>query len=374
MINYLHWLYWWFKNEVLNIPGRLIAFVFLISLFLLPLFYPNHVFILRILTITGIFAIFAASWDLLAGFTGQLNLGHALFFGVAAYSSALLNKHFGLPPLVTIPIGSIAGIVVGLIAGLPALQLRGFYLALVTLSFPTILIGIIFAFPDFTGGEFGIYGLDSLSSSPISTYYIVNLVMVCTLLAMYKLTDGESKIIRTGIIFHAIREDEITTRASGINTANYKLLAFSVSGFFAGIAGGLFTHFIKISGPSNLELFFSFQVILWTVFGGMRTIYGPVAGVYILYPLIELLRLHPLGERIRFILFALLLIFTLLFMPEGFTIWIRDKIEIKCQRCKLINIATRHFCRACRAPLHLERNESIDNSYKKEGNGNEIHI
>jgi branched-chain amino acid transport system permease protein len=354
MTYYILRIYREFLNEIVAIPGRLIAFVFIIFLFLFPLIMMES-FIIRIFILSAIFAIYAASWDILAGFTGQVNLGHALCFGVAAYTAGLLNLRVGLPPWATIPAGAIVAVIMGLIAGIPALRLRGFYLSLVTLSFPIILSGLIFLFPDFTGGELGIYGIDTLSGSRILDYYILVLAMLCSVFVMYKFTDVQSKIIRVGVILHAIREDEITARACGIDTSKYKMLAFAISGFFAGIAGGFYAHFLRIAGPSTLELMVSFQAILWTIFGGIATIYGAVAGVYILYPLIEMISLNKVGEQIRFILFALILILVLLFMPEGLIVWIRDKIEQICPRCKIVNVTLRRYCRACRAPLHLER-------------------
>jgi len=133
------------------------------------------------------------------------------------------------------------------------------------------------------------------------------------------------------------------------------LLAFGVSGFFAGIAGGLYVHFVMLAEPSTLSLFFSIQAILWAVFGSAGTIYGAVVGVFLLYPMTEVLSMFTWGEQLRFIVFAGILVFTLLFMPEGISTWILDKIEIKCPRCKLINFSTRVKCRACRAVLHPER-------------------
>jgi branched-chain amino acid transport system permease protein len=357
MISNLRLLFRLFKVKVWAIPGRMIALFFLASLVVVPLITKES-YVIRILSLAGIYAIFAVSWDVLAGYTGQLNLGQALFFGVGAYGAALLNLNFSLPPFITIPLGGIGSVAVGLMASLPALRLRGFYLGLVTLSFPIILTGIIFLFSDVTGGELGLFGLSPLSDSRILDYYIVLLVMMVSIFAMYKFTDAKSTNIRTGIILHAIREDEITARNSGIDTTKYKLLAFAVSGFFAGIAGGLYAHFLRISGPSTLELFFSFQAILWTIFGGIRTIYGAVAGVYFLFILMELLRINPLGDQIRFVVFALILIFTLLYMPEGIATWIRDKIEIECQRCKINNVFTRNNCRACGAPLRLTGRQS----------------
>jgi branched-chain amino acid transport system permease protein len=356
MSHYFSIIYEVLRAELFEIPGRVIAFVFVVFLIFLPLVY-DHPYLLRILTLAAIFSIYAASWDVLAGFTGQVNLGQGLFFGVSAYAGAKLNLVFGMSPWLTIPIGGIAAVVAGLLVALPALRLRGFYLSLVTLAMPIILTGIIFMIPDYTGGELGLYGIQGLSTSKISDYYVVLFIMLVSIFIMYKVTDAESKFLRTGLVLHAIREDEITARASGINTIRYKLMAFAISGFFAGIAGGLYTHYMKVVGPSTLELFFSFQPILWTIFGSWGTIYGAVVGVYILFPLTELIRVLPGGDDYRYIIFTVLLILVLLFMPQGLSIWIRDKIEVVCPRCKLTNAVFRDKCRACRAKLNLDKSE-----------------
>lgn len=337
-----------FQGDVVAIPGRLIALVFFLLLFIVPLI-TREPYILRTLIFANLFVIFAVSWDLLSGYTGQINFGHALFFGVAAYTSALLNLRLGLDPWLTIPIGALAAVVAGLLVFLPAMRLRGPYLSLATLAFPLILLGIIFAFTDFTGGELGVSGIARISESRTVDYYISVLVMLVSVFIMWKLTDAKSSLVRTGIIFHAIREDEITARASGINTIKYKLLAFAVAGFFAGIAGAFHAHFMRIAGPSNLDLFLSFQAIIWTVFGGITSIYGAVVGVYILYPLMEFLRVVP---EIRTLIFAGIVVLMLLFMPEGIAVWVRAKIERECPRCKLANIASRRTCRACGTPLY----------------------
>jgi len=338
-----------FQGDILAIPGRLLALIFFLVLFFIPLITTDP-FILRTLTFANLFVIFAVSWDLLSGYTGQINFGHALFFGVAAYTSALLNTHLGWQPWATIPIGALAATIAGLVVCLPALRLRGPYLSLVTLAFPLILLGIIFSFRDFTGGELGISGLDRISGERWIDYCISVPVMLVSVFIMWKLTDAKSSLIRTGIIFHAIREDEIAARASGINTIRYKMLAFAVGGFFAGIAGGLHTHFMRIAGPSSLDILLSFQAIIWTVFGGIASIYGPVVGVYTLYPLMEFV-LRRVSEY-RLLIFAGIVVVMLLFMPEGIAVWARDKIERQCPRCKLSNMALRRTCRACGTSLY----------------------
>ncbi len=339
---YLRKLFAIFKGEILVLPSRFAVLLFFLFVLLFPVISTDP-YLLRIMILTNIFAILAASWDLLSGFTGQMNFGHALFFGVGAYTAALLNLHFHIPPWGSIPLGALCAVLTGLIVGIPCLRLRGTYLALTTLAFPIILLGIIYALPDLTGGELGISGFARLSHSHIGNYYITGVLMLGLCALMWKITDSN-----TGIIFHAIREDELAVRTAGINTTRYKLLAFCLSGFFAGISGGLYAHFMRIAGPSTLEVSMSFTVVIWGVFGGMATIYGPVAAVFILFPLLEFLQFW---SQYRTLMFAAIILLILLYMPEGLMPWIRDKLEKECPRCKLRNAAIRKTCRACTASL-----------------------
>lgn len=334
------------RDEVLVLPSKVLVVVFCLALLLLPAI-TTQPYVLRIVILACIFGIFAASWDLLSGFTGQMNFGHALFFGVAGYTSAILNLRLDLPPGLTIPLGAIAAVLAGLIVGVPCLRLRGPYLALATLAFPLILTGIIYIFPTLTGGERGVSGLTALTGSRLIDYYVAAVLLLGLGFIMWKITGS-----KTGIIFHAIREDEVAVRASGINTTRYKLLAFSLSGLFAGIAGGLYVHFLRAASPiSTLHILVSFQVIIWAIFGGIATIYGPIIGVFILVPLTEVLSMFPVVSDLRMLLFALVILLVLMFMPEGISTWVRDKIEKECPRCKIRNIATRSRCRVCSAEL-----------------------
>jgi len=346
-------IYRGFKEDILAIPTRTIFFVGAIILAIIPVFNQEP-YLLSILTYTAIFAIFAASWDILGGYTGVVSLAHGVLFGIAAYTAALLNIHLHLPPLVTIPMGAVAAVLAGLLIAIPSLRVRGMYFTLISVAIPYIVTGIVFAFPQFTGGELGISGITSLAGSKLEQYYIVYPIMVICCLIMWKLTDSRSAIVRLGIKLQAIREDEIAARSVGVNTVMQKLIAFGISGFFAGIAGGLYAHVIKVAGPSTLELMFAFNPLIWTTFGGTGTIIGPVLGTYILYPFMEFMRAVP---EIRMLVFALLLIFILYFMPEGLLNWFRDKAEEICPRCKLTNVSIRKTCRACGAQLHLERED-----------------
>lgn len=335
-------LYRRFTGEVLVLPGRTLVLAVCLALLVLPLFH-RHPYTLRVLTLTFIFAIFAASWDLLSGFVGQLSLGHAIFFGVAAYTSALLNLRAGLPPLVTIPAGALVAVLMGLIVGIPCLRLKGQYLSLATMAFPIILTGLVFLFSGVTGGELGVSGLARLGPTRLSEYYIALVLVLGLGFIMWKITDS-----KVGLIFHAIREDEITARASGINTPLYKLLAFCLSGFFAGVSGGLYSHFMRVAGPSTLGVLTSFQPVIWTIFGGVASIYGAIVGTFVLYPLMEFLRVAP---EFRTLIFAVLIVLVLRFMPEGLTPWFIDRVESECPRCKEHNAITRRTCRVCGTAL-----------------------
>jgi len=335
-------------NEVLVLPSRTLALAWVVALLALPALYGDP-YVMRILTMTCIFAIFAASWDLLAGYTGQVNFGHALFFGAGAYTSALLSLRLGITPWATIWAGAAVAALFGMLVGYLCLRLRGSYLSLATLAFPLIALGLLFAFPGFSGGELGISGLRRLVVGPTANYYVAALSMLAIVFALWLLADS-----RIGIVLHAIRDDELAARASGINTPRYKLMVFAVAAAAAGFAGALFAHYMRVAGPSSLEVALSFQVVIWGIFGGVATIYGPVAAVFILYPLTEWLGTFRTVGELRLLIFAVVVLLVLLFMPRGLTPWVRDKLETQCPRCKQRNAFWKTTCRLCAAALKAE--------------------
>jgi len=335
-------------NEVFVLPSRTLALLWALALVALPWVYDDA-YVLRILTMTCIFAIFAASWDLLAGYTGQVNFGHALFFGAGAYTSALLSLKLGITPWATVWAGAAVAALFGFLVGYLCLRLRGSYLSLATLAFPLIALGLLFAFPGFSGGELGISGLRRLVLSPTANYYVAAISMLAIVFGLWLLADS-----RFGIVLHAIRDDEVAARASGINTMRYKLMVFAIAAAAAGFAGALFAHYLRVAGPSSLEVALSFQVVIWGVFGGVATIYGPVAAVFILYPMTEWLGSFRAFGELRLLIFAVIVLLVLLFMPRGLTPWVRDKIETQCPRCKQRNGAWRSLCRLCEAPLKTQ--------------------
>jgi len=335
-------------NEVLVLPSRTLVLAWVFALIALPAVYDDP-YVMRILTMTCIFAMFAASWDLLAGYTGQVNFGHALFFGAGAYASALSSLKLGISPWATIWAGTGVAALIGVLSGYLCLRLRGSYLSLATLAFPLIALGILFAFPDFSGGELGVSGLRRLMPSATGNYYVAVVSMLVVVFALWGLADS-----KFGIVLHAIRDDEVAARASGINTPRYKLGVFAVSAAAAGLAGALFAHYLRVAGPSTLEVALSFQVVIWGIFGGVATIYGPVAAVFILYPLTEWLGSFAAFGELRLLIFAVIVLLVLLFMPRGLAPWVRDRIETQCPRCKQRNASWKRACRLCGATLEAK--------------------
>jgi branched-chain amino acid transport system permease protein len=336
------------RNEVFVLPSRTLVLVWVVAVLAFPFVYGDA-YVLRILTMTCIFAIFAASWDLLAGYTGQVNFGHALFFGAGAYTSGLMSLKLGLSPWLTIWAGAAVALLFGFLVGYLCLRLRGSYLSLATLAFPLIALGLLFAFPDFSGGELGISGLRRLMLTPSANYYVAAISMLVIVFGLWLLADS-----KFGIVLHAIRDDEVAARASGINTLQYKMIVFAIAAAAAGFAGALFAHYLRVAGPSTLEVALSFQVVIWGIFGGVATIYGPVAAVFLLYPLTEWLGSIPGVGELRLLIFAVIVLLVLLFMPRGLTPWVRDKIETQCPRCKQRNASWKSVCRLCGAALQAQ--------------------
>ncbi len=300
---------------------RVLVFTSLILLTLFPAITTDY-YILSILISANIFAVFAASWDILAGVTGQFSFGQALFFGVAAYMSGALNLYLGLPPWLTIPLGGAFGVVVGFLVGLPSLRLKGRYFTITSVIFPGILGIIILEYPEITGGETGFYGLSPISSDILVTYYGSVLLMLASIYLLVRIANSN-----LGLVFKSIREDEDAAEATGINTTKYKFLSFAISGFFAGLAGGFQAHLLMFVGPYVFNVFYSLQAMVTAALGGIGTIIGSVGGSYLMSILNEILR-DVLYFRVLITAILMLLIFR--YFPMGIIrkIAIRFKISI----------------------------------------------
>lgn len=274
------------------------------GLALLPLWVSNP-YVLSVLTLAALYAIFASSWDILSGYIGQLNFGHAVFFGVGAYATGFLGPH--LHPLLVLLAGATTAVGFAFLVGIPCLKLRGPYLSLTTLVFPLILERLAFTFRDLTGGEYGISVVSPLSR--IGLYYASLALLLATLGGL--LAIAESRIGRT---FRAIGDDDLAAQAAGVNTTRFKLGAFLLGAAFAGLGGVLYAYHLRHVGPETFSLFTSFTIVIMGIVGGMGTILGPAIGAYFLTLLGESLREI---ETFRILIYSAVLILCVMLFPRG---------------------------------------------------------
>ena len=260
-----------------------------------------------ILILICINIMLATSLNLSAGFLGQLVLGHAAFMYIGAYSSAILSIQLNIETtwglLISLGFGGCMAALIGALIGIPALRLRGDYLAIITLGFGQIIKSIAFNL-SITGGPRGLGNIPRLTNFNVAFFVMLGSVVI--LMTLIRSRHGRAMI--------AIREDEIAAEAVGISTTFYKILGFSVSAFFAGIAGGLFAHHIAFLMPQNIGFEYSIELLVIVVLGGMGSITGSILAAVILTVLPELLREF---SDYRMLVYSILLIVTMIFRPKG---------------------------------------------------------
>ncbi len=286
-----------------------VIIAFLIIAAILPLVVPS-IYILHVLILAHIFVIYAASWDILTGYTGQLNLGHAMFFGLSAYTVAITNTMLKIPLPVSFVLGVFSAFILSLIVGIPCLRLRGPYLAITTFSFSWILFLLASsAMIWLSGGEEGVRGVKTFVIGSKPNYYLSFAVMLISISVLYKIASSE-----IGLILKAIKEDEDAAMACGIDTTKYKLLAFILSGVFAGIAGAFYAQYMRIVTVDVVTLELSASAITFSLIGGIGTIVGPALGAYILTILFE--GFSWLADY-RILIYNLIIVAFVLFLPGG---------------------------------------------------------
>lgn len=266
-------------------PRHVAGLLALVGIAALPLWLRD----ITLLKVTGAlyFGVFAMSWDVVSGYTGQISFGHALFFGVGGYTSGMLNIHHAVDPMLAIPAGVVAAAVAGIVIGFPALRVQGPYLSLITLVAPIILLRVFVFFSEWTGGEIGLIGIDPLVQGILENYYLAFGLFLAVLAVLLAVTRSDA-----GSVFTAIREDEEAVSASGIDPAKFKLFAFVLSAAVGGLAGGLLAHSnVGSVTPSQLlALTVSIEVIIASILGGMGTIVGAAAGGMLFFMLRDALR------------------------------------------------------------------------------------
>ncbi|WP_296865681.1 branched-chain amino acid ABC transporter permease [Thermosyntropha sp.] len=247
--------------------------------------------------------ILAVSLNLINGFTGQLSLGHAGFMAVGAYVSVVLTKFMGMPFIVGIIAGCLGAALAGFVIGVPTLRLKGDYLAIATLGFGEI-IRVILQNIDYVGGPAGVVGIPKLTS-----WGWLFAGVVVTIFVIQNLINSSY-----GRAIISVREDEIASEVMGVNTTNYKVLAFVVGAFFAGFAGVLYAHYFYIIKPETFNFLKSFDVLVMVVLGGLGSTTGAVIAAVFVTLLTAVLQAFP---AVRMIIYALILILIMIYRPQG---------------------------------------------------------
>ena len=258
---------------------------------------------LGIIMIAGINIILASSLNLATGYLGQLTLGHAGFMSVGAYVSALCSIHLELPFIASLLMGAIIAAIIGVIIGIPTLRLKGDYLCIITLAFNEI-IRVIMVNLSITNGSKGLVGI------PRSTNFaIVFFSAAVTVFVIYSIVKS-----RHGRAIISIREDETASELSGIPTTYYKILAFAISAFFAGLAGGLYAHYITVISPKVFDYNKSVEILVNVVLGGMGNWKGSIIAAIVMTILPEYLRAF---SQYRMLLYAAILIIAMILKEKN---------------------------------------------------------
>ncbi|KAF5042961.1 High-affinity branched-chain amino acid transport system permease protein LivH [anaerobic digester metagenome] len=287
---------------------------FFALLMLAPAALPNNYF-LTILILGCLHSLNAVGLCLLVGHAGQISLGHAGFYGLAAYASAWLSSTAGWPVEASMLAGVVLTVAVSFLIGMPSLKLKGHYLAMATLGFGIILSILFTETVDITGGPSGFVGIPRLSffghevKKDLGLYRVVAGVLCLVVWLAFNLLHS-----RIGRALRALHTSEKAAQAMGVDIARYKLFVFVLSAAFSAVAGVLYAHYLTFIAPSSFGFMFSVELIVMVVLGGMVSVPGAIVGAFFVTVLPEFLRAF---ENIEVVLFGAILILCMMFLPDG---------------------------------------------------------
>jgi branched-chain amino acid transport system permease protein len=285
-----------------------IAAIILAGMCILPLglgIYPQHVLIVSLF-----YVMMASSWNLLAGYTGQVSFGHAAMAGIGAYTSGILAVKAGIDPWIGVCAGTAIAALLGLGLGALCLKMGGIYLSLTTLAFSQILHIVIVNEYDVTRGTMGLQVPGLMAEySKITYYYIMLAAAVLMLAILYRMIHSN-----LGLNFRAVQNDEVAAKSVGVKVLQVRILAFTVASAMAGFAGGLYGHYLLLITPEIPSLDLQFNVLAMTVIGGMGSFIGPVIGAFALNILAE--KIRDYGEY-HVLVFGLVALVVARFAPNG---------------------------------------------------------
>jgi branched-chain amino acid transport system permease protein len=302
------------KSRRGRLVGAIVAAAVLIVLAVLPQVTSEYITYVTVLAM--IYAVLTGSYDVLTGYTGPLTFCHGAFYGIGAYTSALLTLKAGFPFWVAFPVSGVMVFLFAVIIGYPALRLRGHYFAVTTFFFAHFVYLVILNSVGLTRGPLGLgeikppegfLGIDFTGLK--ASYYLIFIYGIIVIVGlMYLIRSGIGKLLVT------IRENEELSEAIGVNTSFFKVLAFSIGAGVAGLTGSLFAHFFRLLHPTTFAWMTSEMVVIMSLVGGLGTLIGPIIGAGIITLILELMRFAP---ELRFIIWSGALIAVLIIEPKG---------------------------------------------------------
>ena len=311
------------KPSVLRSQSEVIGFVVMVVALVVAPFLTYPLFLMQAMC----FALFACAFNLLIGYVGLLSFGHALYFGWASYLSAYSAKAWGFPPEFAILTGTATAAICGLVAGSLAIRRQGIYFAMITLALAQMMY--FFALQaKFTGGEDGIqavprghlFGIFDLKNE-MTMYAVVLVIFLAGFLFIYRIIHSPF-----GEVLKAIRENETRAISLGYKTDRYKLVAFVLSATLAGVAGATKAIVLQLASLTDVNWPMSGEVVLMTLVGGLGTIFGPVAGAFVI--LVMQFKLAPIGEWVLVIQGVIFVACVLLFR-RGIIGELANKLQIR---------------------------------------------
>lgn len=280
-----------------------------------PVLVSNSSYLMNIAVTALIFSILAISLNLVTGFLGITNLGQAAFFGVGAYTAAILATKLNAPFLITLPLSALLAGLIGMILGFITLRVNGRYLSIVTLGFCEIARLVELNWINLTRGPLGIMNIPAPSifgfefDTLTGKYYIVLILTVVVTVATLRMVNS-----RIGRAISAIKSDQLVADVMGVNVKNVKVTVFVVASAIAGLAGGFYSHYISFIDPTSFNYNKSIQIMSMAILGGMGSIPGSIIGAIVLTVLPELLRDFVL---LRQVIYGVVIIIMVLFRPAG---------------------------------------------------------
>jgi branched-chain amino acid transport system permease protein len=284
--------------------------IFIVALAILPYLiqdpYWLHVYIITCLNICLAVSL-RVLWNV-----GLLSCGHAAFMGLGAYASALLALKAGISPWLGMPLGALLAGVVAIGLGYPALRLTGIYFVILSFAFNEVFFLITTRLREFAGGPSGLVSIPRPGGLPpgkMAYAYFVSFVFLITVVVLLRFERS-----RVGRIWLAIRDTDLRSRCVGLQTTHYKLFAFGVSSFFAGLIGGVYAHYISFISPSDFTIWQSVYVQLYMIVGGVGSFAGPLVGSSVLTVLTEFIRA---AGPLQSVVYGIMMAAVMLFLPGG---------------------------------------------------------